>query len=70
MCYNVGRTLENEQNTMIFIQEVKKMKIKRLSAIILAGVLTCTVPSVTYAADFHRGRSRPGSGYPFRERSR
>lgn len=51
MCYNVGRTLENEQNTMIFIQEVKKMKIKRLSAIILAGVLTCTVPSATYAAD-------------------
>lgn len=27
------------------------MKIKKLSALILAGVLTCTVPSVAYAAD-------------------
>ena len=35
--------------TELFIQEVIKMKINKLSAIILAGALTCTAPAMVYA---------------------
>ena len=37
------------ENVIVFIQEVIKMKINKLSAIILAGALTCTAPAMVYA---------------------
>lgn len=44
MCYNAERTQKGP-----LIQEVIKMKINKLSAIILAGALTCTTPAMVYA---------------------
>ena len=44
MCYNAERTQKGQ-----LIQEVIKMKINKLSAIILAGALTCTTPAMVYA---------------------
>ena len=37
------------ETVIVFIQEVIKMKINKLSAIILAGVLTCMTPAMVYA---------------------
>ena len=37
------------ETVIVFIQEVIKMKINKLSAIILAGALTCTAPAMVYA---------------------
>ena len=38
------------ENVIVFIQEViKMMKINKLSALILAGALTCTTPAMVYA---------------------